>query len=196
VSRAVSANEWTTLEKLAIGYPVGVVVFVLGIYVAGFLHLLRPALAVLLPGILLAYGAPPIWRGWRAVHAPGASPVRIKLSGLPLATTVVGLLLLGVVYLGAMSPDAITYDASWNHLVIAQDYAREGRIVPFPGDWNKDLPHLGSVLNTWSFLVPGFGQPALHWMMALHTEYCVFVFTLVGIAAPARWLAARQQTAM
>ena len=171
-TRALPADEWTPLERLAVGYPAGVIIFVLGVYVAGFLHLLRPALAIVLPGLLLAIGAPPLVRRWRAA---ARVPFQITLGGLPLVATAVGLLLLGVLYLGAMSPDAINYDATWNHLVIAQDYAREGRIVPFPGDWIRNLPHLGSVLNTWSFLVPGFDQPALRWMMALHTEFVVFV---------------------
>jgi hypothetical protein len=197
-NRVLPRGDWTALETLAVGYPAGVVIFVLGMYVAGFLHLLRPALAIVLPGILLAIGAPPVVRGWRAARAAraeGGGAVRVSLGGLPLVATAVGLLLLGVLYLGALSPDAIDYDAAWNHLVIAQEYARMGRIVPFPGDWNKNLPHLGSVLNTWSFLVPGFGQPALRWMTALHTEFCVFVMTLVGVAATARWLADRRQPA-
>jgi len=195
-NRLLPPQGWTPLEKLAVGYPAGVVIAVLGIYLAGFAHLLRPAVAVVLPGVLLAIGAPPIARAWRAARAAGNDPLRVSLSGFPLIATAVGLLLLGVVYLGAMSPDAINYDAAWNHLVIAQDYAREGRIVGFPGDWNKDLPHLGSVLNTWSFLVPGFDLPALRWMMALHTEFCVFLATLVGVAAAARWIADRQRAAM
>jgi hypothetical protein len=194
--RVLPARDWTSLETLAVGFPAGLVSFVLGIYVAGFLHLLRPALAVVLPGLMLAIGAPPIVRRWRAARAAGDAAFRITLGGLPLVATAVGLLLLGVVYLGAMSPDAINYDASWNHLVIAQDYAREGRIVPFPGDWNKDLPHLGSVLNTWSFLVPGFREPALHWMTALHTEFFVFVATLLAVAAAGRWFAERAQPAL
>src|SRR6266496_1596018 len=193
VRRALPADEWTPLERLAVGYPAAIIVFVLGLYVAGFLHLLRPALAIVLPALFLAIGAPPLLRGWRA---SARVPFHITLGGLPLVATAVGLLLLGVVYLGAMSPDAINYDASWNHLVIAQDYAREGRIVPFPGDWIRNLPHLGSVLNTWSFLVPGIDQPALRWMMALHTEFVVFVGTLVGVAAAARWFADRQQPAL
>ena len=192
-NRALPADEWTPLEKLAVGYPVGIVIFVLGVYVAGFLHLLRPALAIVLPGLLLAIGAPPLLRAWRA---PGRPPFRITLGGVPLVATAVGLLLLGVVYLGALSPDAINYDAAWNHLVIAQDYAREGRIIPFPGDWIRNLPHLGSVLNTWAFLVPGFDQPALRWMTALHTEFVVFVGTLVAVAAAARWFADRRQPAL
>ena len=192
-TRVLPADEWTPLERLAVGYPAGIIIFVLGVYVAGFLHLLRPALAIVLPGLLLAIGAPPLLRRWRAA---GRVPFQITLRGLPLVATAVGLLLLGVLYLGAMSPDAINYDATWNHLVTAQDYAREGRIVPFPGDWIRNLPHLGSVLNTWSFLVPGFDQPALRWMMALHTEFVVFVGTLVGVAAAARWFADRQQPAL
>src|SRR6476619_1700684 len=54
VSRVLPADEWTPLERLAVGYPAGVILFVLGVYVAGFLHLLRPALAIVLPGVLLA----------------------------------------------------------------------------------------------------------------------------------------------
>src|SRR4051812_26378242 len=65
-TRALPADEWTPLERLAIGYPAGIIIFVLGLYVAGFLHLLRPALAIVLPGLLLAIGAPPLLRGWRA----------------------------------------------------------------------------------------------------------------------------------
>ena len=195
-NRLLPAQDWTPLEKLAVGYPAGVVIAVLSIYVAGFAHQLRPAFAVVLPGLMLVIGAPPIVRAWRAARAAGDDPLRVSLSGLPLFATGAGLLLLGVVYLGAMSPDAINYDAAWNHLVIAQDYAREGRIVGFPGDWNKDLPHLGSVLNTWAFLVPGFDLPALRWMTALHTEFCVFLGTLVGVAAAARWIADRQRPAM
>ena len=67
--------------------------------------------------------------------------------------------------------------------MIAQDYAREGRIVTYMGDWAKNLPQLGSYINTWSFLVPGLGQPAQKWMMALHTEFAFFVWTLVGVGA-------------
>src|SRR6185503_6668625 len=83
------------------------------------------------------------------------------------------------------------YDANFLHLVIPQDYAREGRIVSFPGGWVFNYPHLASVVNTWSYLVPGLDLPALRWMMCLHTEFTVLVWTLVGVAAATRWLAER-----
>ncbi len=36
------------------------------------------------------------------------------------------------VYLGAFTPDAINFDSSWEHIPIAVDYARAGRLIPFP----------------------------------------------------------------
>ena len=76
--------------------------------------------------------------------------------------------------------------------MIAQDYAREGRIVAFPGGWNMNPPHLASVFDTLAFMVPGLDLPQLRWMMALHGEFVVVVWTMVGIAAAARWLAERE----
>jgi hypothetical protein len=52
----------------------------------------------------------------------------------------------------------------------------------------KNVPHLGSVVNTWSFLVPGLRVPPVRWMMALHTELAFLLWTLVHVAAMARWL--------
>ncbi|MBK7858082.1 MAG: hypothetical protein IPJ65_05555 [Archangiaceae bacterium] len=116
----------------------------------------------------------------------------LRLDGFPLVASVAGLLLLGTLYLGAMTPDAINYDATWVHMVIAQDYAREGHLIGFPGDWQLNVPHLASVVYTWAFLVPGFALPQLKWMMALHLEVLVVVWALVGVAAAARWLAERE----
>lgn len=190
VKRLLSVDR-TPLETLALSFPVGVVIFVLGMYAGGYLHLFGPAFAVALPAAMILSSARPVIRAWRArASDPAASNAGI--GGLSTVAIVVGVLAVGIIYLGAMSPDAVNYDASWNHLAIAQDYAREGRIVSFPADWNRNFPHLGSVLNTWAFLVPGLRLPALRWMMALHDELSVFVWTLVGIAAAARWLAGRQ----
>jgi hypothetical protein len=86
-------------------------------------------------------------------------------------------------YLEALTPDSVNYDAAWSHLVVAQDYAREGRIVPFVANWPASLPHLASIFYTWGFLVPGLGRGAPRWMMALHTEFAFLIWTLVGVAA-------------
>ncbi len=189
VKRLLPADR-TPLETVALSFPVGVVIFVLGMYAGGTLHLFGPVFAVALPSIMILASARPVLRAWRDARASarGAEPLG------PGATVaiVIGILAVGVIYLGSMAPDAVNFDASWNHLAIAQDYAREGRIVSFPADWNRNFPHLGSVLNTWAFLVPGLRLPALRWMMALHDEISVFVWSLVGVAAAARWLVGRQ----
>jgi hypothetical protein len=190
VQKLVPDRDRSRLETLAFAYPVGVIVFVLGMYLGGFLHLLGPVFAVALPALMLAAGAPNARAAWQRARATGTMP-RLSLTGLPLIATVFGVLLLGLMYLGAMSPDAINYDATWYHLVIAQDTAREGHIVGFPGDWLMNVPHLGSVVNTWAFIVPGLPMPQLRWMMALHTEFVAVVWTMVGISAATRWLAGR-----
>lgn len=186
VAAGVALVRWwvpttTRLEALALGFPVGVVVFVLGVYGFGAVGALGPVFAVLWPLTMLLAGLGPLLGALE-----GGS---FTLRGLALLRWLGGLALLGVIYLGVMTPDAINYDASWNHLVIAQDYAREGRVVPFLADWNKNMPHLGSVLNAWAFMVPGFELPALKWMLALHLEFLCFVWTLAGVAAATRWLA-------
>ncbi len=46
---------------------------------------------------------------------------------------------------------------------------------------------MGSVINTWAFLLPGLGAPQVRWMMALHTEFTFFILTLLGVAAGVSW---------
>jgi hypothetical protein len=173
--------------------PAGVVVFVLAMYAGGFTHLFNRPFAVALPALMLIATARPTVEWLRRQAAPGSGYVALR--GLPLVLTVLGICLVFLLYLGAMSPDAINYDATWLHLVIPQDYAREGRIVSFPGDQVKNVPHLGGMLCTWGFLVPGLDMPQLRWMMALHIEFSVFLWTLVAIAAAARWFAQREARA-
>jgi hypothetical protein len=178
----------STLETLALSFPLGLAGFVLGMYAGGFLRIFGPVFAVALPALMIATG----WRDARRALAesPRLAPPRLSVSAALIS--VFGSMALGVLYLGVLSPDALNYDSVWNHLVISQDYAREGRIVPFPGDWVKNLPHLGSIVNAWAFMVPGLPLPALHWMMALHLEFTVTVWTIVGVAAGAQWLAERE----
>src|SRR5579863_5302289 len=200
VERWIPARARGRLDTLAIAFPVGVAIFVVGMYVGGFLHLFGPVFAVAWPALLLIAGAPAARRAWRRACVGNAQTKDgllslVDLKGLPLIPSLFGLLALGLLYLGAMTPSAVNYDSAWMHLVIAQEYARAGHIVAFPGDWTKGEVHLGSVLNTWAFLVPGLDMPALRWMMALHTEFVAVVWTLVGVAAAARWLARRDARA-
>jgi hypothetical protein len=106
------------------------------------------------------------------------------------AVIVGGVICVGLTYLQCMTPISLNYDSRWYHLAIAQDYAREGRIVPFPADYNKAFPHLASIVNTWGWLLPGLDEP-LRWMLALHIEFCLFLWALAGVGAAAAWLVER-----
>jgi hypothetical protein len=201
VVRLLGIRPRSLAELLALAMPAGALAFTTGIFVAGFVGCLRPAFALVWPPGLAALA---LWldrdhlssarrRLRRYWPRPGArDPFWFLATGF-------GLISLGLTYLQALSPSSITYDAAWTHLTIAQDYAREARIVPFLADWPKTLPHLGSVINTWSFLVPGLGSAPAKWMMALHTEIVFLLWTIAGVAAvmqrlggyrPGAWVAA------
>jgi hypothetical protein len=186
VTKCLRLTELRGAERLALSMTAGVILFVEAMYLGGYLGWYGPAWGILLPLGLLLGGLPcgiPVVSDWWARWRREGSGLR----GGALGMTLIGTIGLLILYLGILSPNAVNYDANWNHLVIAQDYAREGRIIPFPGDWVKNVPHLGSVINTWAFLVPGFGTPVLHYMLALHTEYTLFLWTLVSVAAMAQW---------
>src|SRR6266545_504154 len=181
VTKLLRLGELPGLEKLALSLPVGLVGFVLAMYAGGFLALYGPVFALALPIAMLVAGLP---AGLRALA--GRAPVLGQLRGMALLITVWGTLCLGLMYLELISPDALNYDATWTHVVIAQDYARERRIVPFLADWNKNVPHLASLVYTWAFLVPdGPIADPFRWMIVLHTEFTIFVWTLVGVSAAA-----------
>ncbi len=174
------------LESALQSMSVGVVAFVMCMYLGGALGLYGPVFAVLLP---LAFTAAGARSGLRLierfrVERSLAKPMR------PFAALVsaAGVGCAALVYLQAMTPDSLNYDSTWTHLVIAQDYARNGRIVPLPGNYNMCVPHLASIIHTWGWTVPGLGRPALRWMMALHNEFGLFVWTLVGVSAGVRRL--------
>ncbi len=185
VCRLLGLRELPLLETLVVSTLVGVVAFTEIMYLAGALGLYGPIFALLLAAGLSLAGAPELLRLWRrhrensASQAP-AGPWLLLLWGIGAALT-------GVIYLGILTPDAVNYDATWCHLTIAQDYAREGRIVAFPGDYSKNVPQLASLLHTWSFLVPGL-TPPLRWMLALHQEFGLFLWTLAGVAATVRFM--------
>ena len=187
--RWLGLDELDGALKLAISLVVGLVGFVVGIYLGGFVGVLGPVFAIALPLVLLAAGTRCGSAALRRAWSERAE--RRAISGLELLVVAYGVLCVGILYLGVLSPDSINYDASWMHLVIAQDYGRAGRIVPFPGDWVKNVPHLGSVVNTWAFIVPGLHKPALRWMLAQHNEMAVLLWTLVGVLAGARHFAER-----
>jgi len=190
LARCLRVRDLPVLETLATSVAVGVVAFTLMMYLLGALALFRPAVAVVLPVAMLAAGLPELSRFVRHSwpRPPGSdSSARRQFDPLGAAVIAYGVLCLGLLYLQCLTPEATSYDARWYHLPIAEEYARAGRIVSFPADYPRCYPHLASLIYTWGFLVPGLSPP-LRWMMALHSEYCLFLWTLVGVAAGVAWL--------
>ena len=191
-TQALRLRARPLLDTLVTSLALGVTAFVLAMYLAGFLGLYGRRLAFGLPLVMTAVGARPLYDLAKKLRR-GAVLVARSRRSTPLETaiargsTALGALALLVVYLQCLTPDAVSFDAAWCHLTQAQDYAREGRIVPFVADYARNHPQLASLLHTWGFLLP-LPQVAEKWMLALHVEFLLVVFTLVGTAALVRWL--------
>lgn len=188
--RLLGERELPALERLLQSAMLGLVAFVLVWYVLGFAHLFKPVVALGLPIIFLGVGArdgAALWRdlvAWRAA-IPAPKSVERVLGTLAILA---GGAALTFLYLEALDVSAINFDASWYHFPIAQDYAREGRIIAFPGENHRAFPHLTSMLHTWALLAPRVGSPPQHWMLSLHLEFAIVVWRLVGAATLARFL--------
>ena len=194
LTRWLRLTDLPAIERLVVSMAVGVVSFTLAMYVAGALALYRPWLALLLPLLMLASGAPsfavylPRGRNQRTSTSPSIWTSQLVTS----AVLLFGLLCVFVLYLQCLSPGNLNYDSRWYHLTIAEDYAREGRIVPFFGDYSKAYPPLTSLVHTWAWLLPGLDL-SLRSMLVLHNEFCIVVWTLAGIVAAAAWMIERAQ---
>lgn len=189
VSRLIR-ERLPVLETLVYSMAAGLVCFDLFMYAGGALGWFHLWFAVALPASMLAAGGPfligyarriiPEWRSQRRTRR--ALPQLIWVLAV-----IFGVIGAALVYLPLLTPDAINFDAAWCHLTTSQDYARHGRIVPFVGDYARNVPQLASFVHTWGWLLP---VPHLtqRWTLPLHTEFSMFLWTLVGVAAMARWL--------
>ena len=178
--------EIPPLERLVLEMAVGVVGFAVILWILGAMRLLVPAVAVALPALSIAASF-----GRRRSRTPRPLATLLgtpwQLSILDLVVGGYGVICLGLLYLNLLDPESLNHDAHWTHLPIAQDFAREGRIVPSRAEWARNFPHLASVLYTWVFLVPGLDHP-MRLLMVMHTELVLLIWTLVAVVAAARWL--------
>jgi hypothetical protein len=188
--RLLGQRQLPALERLLQSMMLGLTAFVLGLYAVGFVGLFKPWMAVLLPLVFLVVGE----RDGRALltelfawRASLPQPKRLErvLGGMAIA---LGCAALFFLYLEALDISAINFDATWYHFPIAQDYARVGRIIAFPGENHRAFPHLTSLVHTWALLVPGLSKLPQHWMLSLHLEFTIVVWRIVASAALARWL--------
>ncbi|MBN1607165.1 MAG: glycosyltransferase family 39 protein [Polyangiaceae bacterium] len=174
------------LDAVAFGLPVGVVVFCLLMYLLGALGLYNAASAFALAGGLVALGAAALYRlgrsAVRAWHAPTGARSLMAWLAVPF-----GVVCLALVYFPLITPEALNFDSTWYHLTVAQDYAREGRLIRFDADYTRCMPQLTAIIHTWGWLLP-MPELAQRWTMPLHTEFFVLLSTLVGIAAVVGYL--------
>ncbi len=189
LTRWLELGELPVLEKLVSSMVVGLVAFVIAMYVGGALRIYNAWFAVALPLLMIALGARGIVTFARRATLEMSWEAR-RPSPLAVAACIAGVLCVGLVYLQCMTPVSLNYDARWYHLTVAQDYARAGRMMPFLAEYTKAFPHLASIVHTWGFLVPGLNQPE-RWMMILHQEFGIFLWTLAGVGAATSWLVQR-----
>ena len=168
---------------LVLAFPLGVLAFELAIFLLGLAGWLGPATFVLLPAVCLLVGA------GHLLHLARAWPRRPPARNLvELALIGFGVLGVGILYFQILSPAPFSWDARWYHLPIAQQYAMQGAVRPFPeGWWPGAYPHGASLVYTWAFLLPLAGQFDKLELCA-HLELAVFLATIASIPALVRLL--------
>ena len=139
-------------ERLLFDVTVGVLLFAIGLFVAGLFRLLRPPFFFVYPALLLAVGArwtfADLRRAWRHLRA-GLRRSRVPPSLPYIGALLFGALGLAIVYLSILTPDNVAFDSRTYHLPIAEHFAAWGRIGKFPEGWYAGvLPHLASWLYT------------------------------------------------
>jgi hypothetical protein len=190
----VTKGRLSAAERISFTFTLGVVGFGLLQMLAGALGLFTTWFAVTLPVVLLLLGL------GLTLRENGGKFTGLRLSLSPVvvgspaswAILVFGGLALAFLYVPLLSAHSVSTDAAWFHLSAAEEYAREGRIVPFFADYAKCLPQLSSFLQVWAFLVPGLPETQ-SWVLALHTEFSLFVGTLVGVVALAQFILPSQK---
>jgi hypothetical protein len=188
--RALAPWKLDLRERLVLGFAAGALVFGTLMFVAGITGLFGGAVFVLLPLALIAFAGPRAFRDLfpevrlalaRAQQAPRPPVWWSFIVGL-------GALAVFLVYLPILTPANVSYDSRWYHLAIAEHYAADGAIRPFPeGLLAGTYPELATLIYTWAFLSP-WGDLFDRIELAAHLEFAVFLVTLAGIPALVRQL--------
>lgn len=172
-------------EQLVISLTLGVLLFFLGVFIAGWFDLYGRLFFLLWPLLLLGYGAPRLvfdlsqaWHqneqrlNWRSL-LPNTLPQLLACAFLGL-----GIL---AVYLQVMTPLNLGADCYWYHEPIAEAYVAAGGIRRFNEGWYVGTyPQLASILYTWAFQAPG--KLLDHVLLCTHIEFSLFLATLLAIS--------------
>ncbi len=185
LERVFEVKDRPLLETLVLALAVGIAGYGIVFHIAGALGVLRQVVPIAYPLAAIALGVRPLLLRLLAEQArppPETPPYSLPVRTIINLARAAGVAVVVLIYLTVMTPDAIGYDGEWEHQVIAQEYARNGRIVAFPADWVKNHPQLASVVYAWGYLGPGFQDPQ-RWAAALHIEFVLFLWTLAGVTA-------------
>ena len=177
-------------DYLLFSMALGLIEFYLGMYLLGTLRLFNLTGAIALSVVLLASGAHLFVLFLRREYTARSERNFSLRDGGPLLSVLMvgaGAIGLALVYFPLLTPAPLNYDAVWCHLTVAQDYAREGRIVPFTSDYARNVPQLAPIIHTWGWLMP-LKTMNERWMMPLHTEFFMFVAMLLGVVAIVQYL--------
>jgi hypothetical protein len=185
VNRFFGGEAKSPFQALLFSAALGLIAWCWCMYAAGAVGLFRGWFMVTLVVASLAAGGRSLWRVLQRCYTfwQEAPPAGV-LGWLAMGW---GCFCVVLMYLQCMTPDSLNYDGGWYHLPIAQDYAREGRIVPSYGEYNRCFPHLASFVHTFGFSVPGM-RPELRWMMALTVEFTMVLWKIFGALTAAQWI--------
>jgi hypothetical protein len=175
-------------ELFMLALPFGAFAFGLSIFAIGLLHGLHAVTFFLLPAAFIALGARGVLRDLRAIRRHLRFTGELKVNVWALPALAFGVVAFGLLYIQTLHPAGFTFDARWYHLTIAQRYALEHKVGPFPeGFWNAAWPHLFSYQYAWAFLAP---LPLIFDRLELcaHLEVMTFVLTLAQVPVMVRRL--------
>jgi hypothetical protein len=177
-------------EHFSIAFAIGVYEFFLAMFLGGLLGVYGALWFALLPTLLLASGAWPLFRYLRRTRRHWLAARKRAGPPSPWSYPVLafGLLGLGLIYFLILTPENISYDSRWQHLALAEHYAASGGIARTPeGLYVATSPHLAATLYAWAMQMP-LSMLFDRVELAAHMEFVGFLFTLVGVSAIARRL--------
>ncbi len=173
-----------SLRSWSLAFALGALAFSLAIALLGWAGWLNRLTLYALPMGFILVGALTVSMWWRT--AAVVKPVAFSRAEVWFAS--VGFFFVAVLFVSALAPENVNYDAMWYHLRVAERYALAGGLVRFPeGDHLLTLPQAGSWLYTWAFLRPGTLQDRVQ--LALLMEWASVVGALALVPQLARSVA-------
>ncbi|MBK9266959.1 MAG: hypothetical protein IPM54_45190 [Polyangiaceae bacterium] len=191
VVKAIGGKTLPFVERTIMSFACGVIFFYFVMFGGGLLGIYGHVFAVVMPIVVFGLGAVPLLRHVRrSVRHFRAARARVKGQPSPWLYPILlfGAAGVAMIYFAILSAKNIAYDAYFYHLGLAQQYAVEGAIRAFPEAWlPAAIPHLASVLYTWTFILPGMNMFE-RVVCAAHLEFVIFLMTLVSVTVLVRKL--------